>query len=296
MPLLKYAIATAVTCASMIQVSSRVTSKVPASLVGLIFSSVMAITLKWPVKTLADVAGKGIFSGGLHALPQLSGLPSVALSAAAWGDVLSTATGIAVIAILETLLANRIACDNYRCRVDVYEKDDPDRTSVGLGLGTAASALFGGFGGCGLIPNTLLNGKSGGEGYASGYSYALSLALSVLVFAPIIGRIPMAALAGLMLTVAANTFDWNESLHLVKSALKTGSSQSYSDLLGMIVTMGLCYKVDMGIGVFAGVLITNAMNISNGIRKGMSLLLLKSIKFLLKNNRKKSSTTTVQQS
>ena len=58
------------------------------------------------------------------------------------------------------------------------------------------SALFGGFGGCGLIPNTLLNGTSGGEGYASSFSYSLFLALFVVVFAPIIGRIPMASLAG----------------------------------------------------------------------------------------------------
>jgi MFS superfamily sulfate permease-like transporter len=58
------------------------------------------------------------------------------------------------------------------------------------------SALFGGFGGCGLIPNTLLNGTSGGEGYASSFAYSLFLALFVVVFAPIIGKIPMASLAG----------------------------------------------------------------------------------------------------
>ena len=51
--------------------------------------------------------------------------------------------------ILETILAERIACDSYRCRVSLFEQDDPDRTVVGLGLGNMASALFGGFGGCG---------------------------------------------------------------------------------------------------------------------------------------------------
>ena len=256
--LLKYAIATAVTCASMIQVSSRVTSKVPASLVGLIFSSVMAITLKWPVKTLADVAGKGIFSGGLHALPQLSGFPSVILSSAAWGDVLSTATSVAVISILVTLLANRIACDNYRCRVDVYEKDDPDRTSVGLGLGTAASALFGGFGGCGLIPNTLLNGKSGGCTRISTLSYALSLAMFVVIFAPILGRLPVAALGGLMVSIAFNTFEWKESYDVLTSSYH--SYHGIIDLIALLATMGLCYKVDMGVGVFAGVVICQGGN------------------------------------
>jgi MFS superfamily sulfate permease-like transporter len=48
----------------------------------------------------------------------------------------------------------------------------------------------------GLIPNTMLNGSSGGLGYASGFSYSIFLGLAVLVFSPLIGVIPMAALAG----------------------------------------------------------------------------------------------------
>ena len=47
-----------------------------------------------------------------------------------------------------------------------------------------------------MIPNTLLNGDSGGEGYASSFAYSLFLGLFVVVFAPIIGKIPMASLAG----------------------------------------------------------------------------------------------------
>jgi len=72
---------------------------------------------------------------------------------------------------------------------------------TGLGVGNAISAIFGGIGGCGLIPNTVLNGSAGGYGYASEFSYSISLALSVLVFAPVIGRIPLAALAGLMVSM-----------------------------------------------------------------------------------------------
>lgn len=65
----------------------------------------------------------------------------------------------------------------------------------------SVSALFGGFGGCGLIPNTLLNGNSGGEGYASSFAYSIFLGLFVVVLAPIIGKIPMASLAGKYITV-----------------------------------------------------------------------------------------------
>ena len=69
-----------------------------------------------------------------------------------------------------------------------YEKSDSDRLITGLGIGNFISAIFGGFGGCGLIPNTLLNGSAGGEGKVSAISYASFLGLSVLSFAPLIGN------------------------------------------------------------------------------------------------------------
>eukprot|EP01036_Dinobryon_divergens_P029014 gene29014-38059_t len=119
-------------------------SKIPPSLAGIVGATVASIALKLPVKSLSDSVGKSIFVGGVAALPVFQG-------------------------VLETILAERIACDSYRCRMSVFEMDDPDRTSIGLGLGNIVSSLFGGFGGCGL---------------------------AVLVFSPLIGAIPMAALAG----------------------------------------------------------------------------------------------------
>ena len=198
------------------------------------------------------------FAGGVSSLPSFIGLPNVPFTIDTLKIILSTSLGVAMISILETLLASRIACDSYRSRSPVYEKDSPNRMIVGLGLGNAASALFGGFGGCGLIPNTLLNGRSGGEGYASSFAYSLFLSLAVVVFAPSIGKIPMAALAGLMLNVAFNTFEWKESLSLFSHARK--SLQGVLDLVGMLVTTYMCFKVDMGLGVLTGVAITRALD------------------------------------
>jgi SulP family sulfate permease len=147
----------------------------------------LAIGLKLPIKNLSDVAGAATFAGGASALPKFVGLPAVPASLDTLRIILSTSVGVALIAALQTILASRIACDSYRCRVDAYEEDNPNRLVVGLGMGNAVSGLFGGFGGCGLIPNTLLNGNSGGEGYASSFSYSICLALFVVVFAPIIG-------------------------------------------------------------------------------------------------------------
>lgn len=238
-------------------------SLVPPSMVGLVTSSVIANVAKFPIKSLADTVGRTKFTGGLAALPAYTGLPNVPFNVHTLSILLSTVVGSAVICVVETLLAERIACDMYRCKVDTdFEATNADRSVVGLGFGNLLSSFFGGFGGCGLIPNTLLNGSSGGEGYASGYAYAFSMAIAVVLFSPILGNMPMAALAGLMFTVAGNTIQWKESKHLFSNAIfnnhssnnQSNTFQNYADLLAMIVTTFVCYKYDMGLGVVIGVI------------------------------------------
>jgi hypothetical protein len=55
---------------------------------------------------------------------------------------------------------------------------------------------------------------------------------------------------GLMFNVAFSTFEWKESKELFIQSRK--SLKGFFNLLGMLVTFGLCYKVDMGIGIIAG--------------------------------------------
>jgi SulP family sulfate permease len=110
--------------------------------------------------------------------------------------VFPTAVAVAIISLLETILARRVACAATGACPPDPDDAQADRAAVAVGLGNFASAMFGGFGGCGLIPNTLLNSRNGGLSYVSSLAYALSLALCVILFAPVIGRIPMAALSG----------------------------------------------------------------------------------------------------
>ena len=157
----------------------------------------------------------------------------------------------------------------YRCKPPLYEKDDADRSVLGLGLGNLIASLFGGFGGCGLIPNTLLNGSSGGVGYASGFAYAIFTALAVVFCSPLLGMMPMAALAGLMLTVAGNTLQWHETTELTRGVFKT--TQQSLDFLAMAASTFLCWKVDMGLGGAVGVLLTKLPSIVSKCKTQLNL-------------------------
>lgn len=175
------------------------------------------------------------------------------------------AISIAAISVLETLLAGKVFDDcqamvsagivDDDCEVETIAVADNDRLLNGLGAGTFFSALFGGFGGSGLIPQTLLNMQSGGRGSLSSLAYAASMAASVVFFAPLIGTIPLAALAGVMLTVAANTVQFGDTLAAAKGAL-SGKKGGLLSFIALAATSVTAYKVDMAGGIFLGVAIT----------------------------------------
>lgn len=229
--------------------------KVPPQLIAITVSTLLAQFLHLPVKLLGEQAGKGALVGGLAALPKFNSLPNVPFNLHTLQLIGSTAVGVALVCIVETLLAQRIKPDQ--------SKDDSDRAMVGLGVGNLFSALIGGFGGCGLIPNTLLNIGSGGRGNLSSLSYAITMALSVIFCSKALTAIPMAALAGLMSIVAYNTMEWKESFHLLKDTFR--SSQAFLDSLAMVVTTYLSFAVDMGLGILVGTLIANLQRIYQSV-------------------------------
>lgn len=249
-PQLQAAIITAFSCIAVTHGIPKVAPKIPGSLVGIIFSSFLALGLKFPVKLLSDISSKLTFSGGLNSLPVFVGFPAVPLTLQTLKIIVPVSIGAMIISIVETLVSARLVQDTVRKRGGSPLPIDPNRLTVGLGVGNIVASLFGGFGGCGLIPNSVLNAKSGGMGYASSLAYAALSALGVIAFAPVIASIPLAALAGLMFNVAWNIVEWEETREMFVHC--TRSKQDLFDLVGMLVTMGVCYKVDMGLGVVLG--------------------------------------------
>ncbi|WP_309385841.1 SulP family inorganic anion transporter [Cerasicoccus frondis] len=124
-----------------------------------------------------------------------------------------------------------------------------NRECFGQGLANTICGLFGGMGGCAMIGQSLINVNSGGRGRASGITAAVCLLLFVLVLAPWIEMIPMAALVGVMFMVVIGTFEW-ATLHTWKKIPK-------SDVLVMlVVTAYTVFMHDLATAVILGVIIS----------------------------------------
>ena len=286
---LKPTVSIAALCFSIVQGLPLITKAVPSSLVGIVIASIVGTVMKLPLATLESKVEAGTFVGGLSSLPSLINLPDLyrqVTSIRALKIVMPAAISIMIISLVETLLAGKVVDEltgQKPCpfpfepekaatedEKELYEGciptkyDVPTRSVIALSFGNILSSLFGGFGGCGLIPQTVLNIKSGGGGPYSSASYATAMAAFVLFFAPLVGRISEAALAGIMVTIAYDTIAWKSSLKTIKAALypdkhldHKGRSVSHVkrliDLFVLSLSSYICYFGNLAVGIVAGV-------------------------------------------
>ncbi len=87
-------------------------------------------------------------------------------------------------------------------------KGNGNRECVAQGSANILNGFFFGMGGCPMIAQTLVNLSAGSRARLSGIVAALTILCIVLFGAPVIEKLPMAALVGVMIMVAIGTFEW----------------------------------------------------------------------------------------
>jgi SulP family sulfate permease len=101
--------------------------------------------------------------------------------------------------------------------------------------------------GCAMIGQSVINVRSGGSGRLSTLVAGLFLLVLIIVFGDVVAQIPMAALVGVMIMVAAGTFDW-QSLRDLRKIPR-------SDAVIMLATVAIVVSThDLAKGVIAGVI------------------------------------------
>jgi SulP family sulfate permease len=119
---------------------------------------------------------------------------------------------------------------------------------IAQGAANTVTGFFGGMGGCAMIGQSMINVKSGGRTRVSGISAAIFLLLFILVGAPVIERIPLAALVGVMFMVVIGTFAWN-SLKILRRVPRT-------DAVVIVLVTAVTVATDLAIAVVVGVIVS----------------------------------------
>jgi SulP family sulfate permease len=236
-----------------------VTRRIPAPLVALPAAAILALVLARlvPGFSVSTIASRFSFVVGgvtVHGIPRLPPLPLFPWNApgpegAAGGLSLAMlraasrgAFAIAMLAAIESLLSAVVADGMART------KHDPDAELFALGVGNLVAPFFGGIPATGAIARTATNIRSGGRSPFAAMIHAATVLVAVLLLAPLMGYLPMASLAALLLLVAWNMSEVRFFAHTVRVAPK-------SDVAILLTCYVLTVAIDMVVSVSVGVVL-----------------------------------------
>jgi SulP family sulfate permease len=177
----------------------RITKKVPSTLVALIVMTLVSVGLSYDsAMTIGDIPA------GLP-LP-LFMKDAIDLGSIDWLKAIEAAIvpglTLAGLGSIDTLLTSVVA-DNL-----TKTKHNSNRELIGQGIGNAFAGLFCGISGAGATMRTVVNVKSGGRTQLSGMVHALLLLAILLGLGSLVKYVPLAVLAGILITVGWGIIDF----------------------------------------------------------------------------------------
>ena len=128
-------------------------------------------------------------------------------------------------------------------------KGNGNRESIAQGGANILNGFFFGMGGCPMIAQTLVNLSAGARARLSGIVSALAILAIVLFGAPVIGKLPIAALTGVMIMVAIGTFEWT-------SFRIFGRMPKADIIIMLVVTVITVFMHNLALAVLIGVIIS----------------------------------------
>lgn len=214
----------------------RFTKAVPPSLIAIIVVFLIVLGLGIHTKTVSDIAS---VSGGFPPFH----IPHVPFSTATFKIILPYAVIMAGVGLTEGLLTLNLVDEM------TATKGNGNRECIAQGSANILNGFFFGMGGCPMIAQTLVNLSAGARARLSGIIASLTILVIILFGAPVIGRLPMAALTGVMIMVAIGTFEW-ASFRIVNKMPKQDI------FVGVLVAAITIYLHNLALAVLTGVIIS----------------------------------------
>jgi len=214
----------------------RLTKVIPSSLVAILVISALVIGLRIDTRTVGDIAS---ISGGFPPFH----IPAVPFTLDTLMIILPYAAIVAGVGLIESLLTLNLLDEitNTRGR--------SNKEAVAQGAANMLSGVFSGMGGCAMIGQSLINVSSGARARLSGVVAAVMLLVFVMFAAPLIERLPMAALVGVMFMVAIGTFEW--------ASLRSFGRMPRHDVFVMVVVASVTVIFhNLAVAVLIGVVIS----------------------------------------
>ena len=214
----------------------KISKAVPSSLMAIIVVFTIVLVFGIETKTVGDISP---ISGSLPPFH----IPNVPLTWETFMIILPAGAIVAAVGLTEGLLTLNLVDEITET------KGNGSRESLAQGASNILNGFFSGMGGCPMIAQTLVNLNAGSRSRVSGVIAALAILMIILIAAPIIEKIPMAALTGVMMVVAFLTFKWS-SFKILNKMPKTDV------FIIILVTAITIITHNLAVAVLTGIIIT----------------------------------------
>lgn len=219
----------------MILWPKRLNTRFPASLLALIITTAMAVFLQLDVPVIG-------------AIPQTILLDErLVLSQVPWehvGELVMPAMSIAALGAIESLLCGTVAGRMVGMKLSTSQE------LIAQGFGNIVIPFFGGVPATAAIARTSVAIKSGGRTRVMSLVHSAMLLLAALFFAPLISRVPMASLAGILAVTAWRMNEWDEIRNIFHRRFKSAMFAFVTTMLAT-VALDLTQAIILGIGLSA---------------------------------------------
>lgn len=209
----------------------KLNARIPSSLVAIVIAAVITALFDFDIAVVGEIPG--------------TLLPDVRLDLSSFdfsrlGDYVSSAVTIAALGMIESLL-----CGASASRMKDSEFN-ADRELIAQGVGNMILPFFGGVPATAAIARTSVAIKSGSQTRLTSIFHAAVLLLSMFLLSPVMSRLPLSALAGVLIVTAFRMNEWSAIRYFFKRRFK-GAILQFSVTLAATVVFDLTVAIVIGI-------------------------------------------------
>jgi len=251
----------------VIFLARRFIKAVPASLIGLVTGTALFYTLK----NIPGASAQGPVIGNFsfqwpkpEILPDAFRLLDNIDLADLFPRILITGFVLGSVGALESLLSS-VAADNI-----AGTRHKSNKELIGQGIGNMMNAVFSALPSAGSELHNMANYRAGGRTRLSSLICGLLILLIVMTLGPVIGKIPLTVIAGIIVSVGIGLFDkWILDLIRNLSQARQQQKRIMANLAVTIVVAVITVCVNLIVAVLIGIAIASGLFV---VRMGKSIV------------------------
>jgi SulP family sulfate permease len=212
-------------------------ARFPASLLGIILATLLNGTLNWSAPMIGSIPQTLLLQDRL-------GLTNVPWSNL--GEFVAPTLTITALGAVESLLCGAVASNMTGIRLQANQE------LIAQGVGNMLIPFFGGVPATAAIARSSVGIKSGGQTRLVSIIHAVGLLLSMFLLTPFMERIPLAALAGVLMVTAVRMNEWPAIQFIFGKRFKT-------DMIAFTITMLATIVLDLTQAILIGSFLAGAV-------------------------------------